>query len=83
MAGIPLLPRLIRMKVRIHTLRMTLKEWIMSPVMGNNRTPRANPKEKGNINPLTMESVEEITMKIREEMCVKERNGTVMVRLLP
>jgi hypothetical protein len=81
---VPLLLRLSRMKVRTRTqLQMTLKEWIMSPVMGNNRTPRANPKEKGNINPLTMESVEEILMKIWEEKYAKERNGTVMVRLLP
>ncbi len=46
------------------------------------RTPRANPKEKGNINPLTIrESVEEIPTKIWEEKCAKERNGTVMVCL--
>ncbi len=83
MAGVPLLLLHLRMKTRMHTLiRMTIKEWIMSPVMGNNHIPRTNPKEKGNINPLTsMASVEEIPMKMWEGMCAKERNGTVMVRL--
>ncbi len=57
----------------------------MSPAMENNRIPRANPKEKGNINPLTsiLESVEEIPMIVWAETCVKERNGTAMVRQLP
>jgi hypothetical protein len=57
---------------------MTLKEWIMFPVMENK--PRANPKEKGNINLFIIrESVEGIPTRIREEKCGKERNGTMTV----
>jgi hypothetical protein len=49
-----------------------------------NQTTRANPKEKGNINPTKVENVEEITTTHeREEPCVKERNGTVKVLPLP
>ncbi len=80
MAGVLLLPRLIQMKVRTRTRRMTLKEWIMTPVMENK--PRANPKDKGNINLFTIrESVEGIPMKIWEEKYGKERNVTVTVCL--
>ena len=87
MAGVQHHLQLSRMKARTHTLtRMTLREWIITPVMVDNLTPRVNPKERGNINPLTMdlESVEEIpTILEREETCVKERNGTTMVCQLP
>jgi hypothetical protein len=42
--------------------------------------PRANPKEKGNINLFIIrESVEGIPTRIREEKCGKERNGTMTV----
>ena len=56
--------------------------------MGDKQTPRANPKEKGNINPITsiLESVEEIPTileTIQAEKFVKERNGMKMVCLLP
>jgi hypothetical protein len=50
----------------------------MFPVMENK--PRANPKEKGNINLFIIrESVEGIPTRIREEKCGKERNGTMTV----
>ena len=87
MAGVPLHLRPSRMKVRTRTLtRMTLKEWIITPVMVDKQTPRVNPKERASTNPPTMdlESVEEIpTILEREETCVKERNGTTMVCQLP
>jgi hypothetical protein len=55
---------------------MILDEWIMSPVMGNNRTPRANPKKKGNINPFTIrESVEEIQRRYGKRSAAKNAMG--------
>jgi hypothetical protein len=49
---------------------MTIREWITFPNMEDNLIPRANPKEKGNINPLTIrESVEEIPEDMGREVC--------------
>ena len=76
------------MKVRTRIqIRMTHKEWIIILTMGGKQIPRANLKEKGKINPLTiiLESVEEPQTHtiLGIEKFVKEHNGMKMVRQLP
>ena len=73
MAGM-LLPLSIRMAVRM-CIPTTPVVWTMLPVMAN----QANPKEKGNTNPM-VENVDEIpTILESQEMCVKERNRIAKV----